>query len=138
RPGPSHGVAGAIQGGAVAPPGGSAAAARTGPRGGGGVGGATGGPRPEVSPRGPGVGVAVGVSGDASVRRSKQRPAPPPSFTRNGHAACLSRGRRRCGDHQGGELSHAPALIRYAFTRSALRHSTGAGAAGPRRWAHND
>ena len=60
------------------------------------------------------------LSGDESVRRSTHRPAPPPSFTRNGRAACLSRRRARCGDHQGGKLSHAPALIRYALPMSSV------------------
>src|SRR5438876_11417197 len=72
------------------------------------VGRAAVGARSEVPQRGARMGLAMGVSGDAILRRPSHGSTPPPSSARVGHPACRPRGRAYDRPCQEGDVPHVP------------------------------
>jgi integrase len=95
-------------------------------------------PRLQVSERGEGVGVAVGVPGDPHLPAPRDRPAPAASLPRVGPPARRPGGGDPRRDREARGVPHVPSLLRDASPRERLRHPDGAGAPRPARRPDDD
>ena len=102
------------------------------------LGGAPRCPGPEVSECRPGVALAMGLPGHATLPRPGDRPASQASSARDGAPARCPRGGSRRGSIEARELPHPVSLLRHAPPGSRLRHPHDPGAPRPPRREHDN